>query len=232
VQEAIPEALAAKQALFADIEPAIRPDAILATNTSSLRLADVGARMRHPERLVGIHWVAPPYLVPVVEVVRGPGTTSDVAERAEEMLVGVGRIPVPVPDVAGFVLNRLQYALHLAAVDLVDQGIATPEQIDLLVRYAMAPRQLAFGAMRLFDLIVSARTVEAVAAYLHEETGDPRFRPSPSLGAMVESGRLGAASGEGWYSYPEADLEMIEARRDRAFAAAYRALASLDTELP
>ena len=227
VQEAIPEVLRDKQALFAEIEPLVRADAIIATNTSSLRITALAAGMRAPQRLIGMHWVAPPYLVPIVEVVRVPATPEEIVDRAVAILEGVGKVPIVVPDVPGFAVNRLQYALFAAALDLVDQGIVGPEQVDLIVRYAMAPRQLAFGQFRLFDLIVSGRTVLNVANYLYDETGDSRYRPSPRVMEMVEAGRLGLMSGAGWFEY-EGDTAEIERRRDEAFALAYRAVAELD----
>lgn len=227
VQEAIPEDLDAKRALLASIEPALSRDALVATNTSSLRLADISAGMRDPTRLIGMHWVSPPYLVPLVEVVRDTGTPQALVDRAVAVLTGLGKVPIVVPDVPGFALNRLQFALFAGAVDLVDQGIVTPEQVDLIIRTAMAPRQLAFGQFRLFDLIVNGRTVEAVSDYLFRETGGPRYRPSPRLAEMVEAGRLGLVSGEGWFRYP-GDPAVHERQRDAALARAYRFLAELD----
>lgn len=228
VQEAIPEVLADKQALLAEVEAWASPAALLATNTSSLRLADVSATMRRPERLVGMHWVSPPYLVPIVEVVRTEVTPPALVERAVAILRAVRKIPIVVPDVPGFALNRLQFALFAGAVDLVDRGIVTPEEVDLIVRYGMAPRQLAFGQFRLFDLIVNGHTVKAVSDYLFAETGDARYRPSPRLAEMVEAGRLGLVSGEGWFEYP-GDPAEHERRRDEAFARAYRLLADRGT---
>ena len=227
VQEAIHEDLPAKQEAFVAVEAVAPAEAILATNTSSLRIAAVGARMRRPERLIGLHWVAPPYLVPIVEVVRTATTPGDLVDRARSLLVALGKVPVVVPDVPGFALNRLQYALFSAAVDLIDQGILEPREVDQVIRYAMAPRQLAFGLLEQFDLIVSGRTVEAVATYLFEETGDPRYRPSPRVADMVKRGRLGSISGAGWFEY-EGEQSEIDRRRDEAFADAYRALAELD----
>jgi 3-hydroxyacyl-CoA dehydrogenase len=227
VQEAIHENLAAKQALFAEIEAAASDDAILATNTSSLRIGTVTARMRQPGRVIGIHWVAPPYLVPLVEVVRTEATPDALVDRALDVLTALGKVPVVVPDVPGFALNRLQYALLAAAVDLVDQKIVGPREVDLLIRHAMAPRMLAFGLLELFDLIVDGRTVEAVATYLFEETGDLRFRPSPRLADLVERGRRGMITGAGWFEY-DGEPEEIASRRDDAFARAYRAQAELD----
>jgi 3-hydroxyacyl-CoA dehydrogenase len=230
VQEAIPEELRQKQDLLAAIEALVPGDAIIATNTSSLRIGALATDMRRPERLVGMHWVAPPYLVPIVEVVRGDATEDGIVRRAVRILEDAGKIPVVVADVPGFAVNRLQYALFAEAVDLVDQGVVGPEGVDLIVRYAMAPRQLAFGQFRLFDLVVSGRTVLNVANYLYEETGDGRFRPSPRLAQMVAAGRLGLASGAGWYEY-DGEPADIERQRDEAFALAYRALAELDRQM-
>ena len=227
VQEAIHEDLGAKQVAFAAIEGAARSDAILATNTSSLRIAAVAGGMRSPDRLIGIHWVAPPYLVPIVELVRAETTPDDLIARARTVLAEMGKVPVIVPDVPGFALNRLQYALLSAAVDLVDQGIVGPHEVDLLIRHAMAPRMLAFGLLEQFDLVVDGRTVEAVANYLFEETGDTRFRPSPRLTDLVEQGRRGMITGAGWFEY-DGEPAAIAARRDGAFARAYRAQAELD----
>ena len=229
VQETIPEDLREKQVLLGVVEALVPANAIIATNTSSLRVGALAVGMRRPERLVGLHWVAPPYLVPIVEVVRGGATMEGIVSRAVRILEDVGKVPIVVPDTPGFAVNRLQYALFAAAVDLVDRGIVGPEQIDLIVRYAMAPRQLAFGQFQLFDLIVSGRTVLEVANYLYAETGDARYQPSPRLAQLVQAGRLGLASGAGWYEYA-GDPADIERQRDRAFASAYRALDGLDRQ--
>ena len=231
VQEAIPEELTLKQQLFASIEAATPTGAILSTNTSSLRISAVAHLMRHRERLVGIHWVAPPYLVPIVEIVRTAATPELVVERASTTVRALGKVAVVVPDVPGFALNRLQYALYAAAVDLIDEGILEPQGVDLVIRYAMAPRLLAFGMLEQFDLIVSGQTVRAVANYLYEETGDSRYRPSNRIDRMVEAGRLGLSTGAGWFEYQGSQAD-IERRRDTTFAQAYRALAELDAKRP
>lgn len=227
IQEAIPEDLPLKQKLFASIEDAAPAGAILSTNTSSLRINAVAHLMRNPERLVGIHWVAPPYLVPIVEIVRSAAAPDSVMQAATAVVTALGKIPIVVPDVPGFALNRLQYALYAAAVDLIDQGILEPTEIDLVIRYAMAPRLLAFGMLEQFDLIVSGRTIRSVANYLYDETGDTRYRPSRRIDRMVEEGRLGLISGAGWFEYDGSQAD-IERRRDATFAQAYRALAELD----
>jgi 3-hydroxyacyl-CoA dehydrogenase len=229
VQETVDERLALKQELFVAIEASAPPDAILGTNTASLRLAEVSARMAAPERLVGLHWFHPPYVVPTVEVVAGEATSPAVVEAAADWLRRIGKEPLLVRDVPGFVVNRLQTALRNTALSLVEQGIADPATIDAAVKYTIGPRLSAFGMFRLYDLIVNMAFSLHTSEYLFASTGEERYRPSPLMRERVAAGATGLGAGRGWYDYRELDRAAVEAVRDRVIAATYRAQRELDS---
>lgn len=223
VQETVNEDLQLKRRLFADLEVVVPGDAILATNTASMRLGEIAASMREPGRLVGLHWFHPPYVVPTVEVVATDDTDPAVVEQAVDAMRAIGKQPLPVRDVPGFVVNRLQTALRNAALSLVEQGIADPETVDAAVKYAIAPRQAAFGMFLLYDLIVNMRYSLHTSRYLHASTGEERYRPSLLMEAKVAAGETGLDAGLGWYDFRSLDRADVENRRDRAILAAYRA---------
>lgn len=228
VQETVAERVELKRELFARLEAAAPADAVLATNTASIRLHEIAGGMRRPSRLVGLHWFHPPYVVPTVEVVAGEQTDPRVVDRAIEAMHTLGKQPLPVSDVAGFVVNRLQTAFRNTALSLVEEGIADAATVDAAVKYAIAPRQTAFGMFLLYDLIVNMRFSLHTSRYLHSATGQERYRPSPLMEAKVAAGEIGLLAGRGWYDFSQVDRAYIEDRRDRAILEAYRAQRELE----
>jgi len=148
VFEAAPERLELKQELFERIERAAPASAILASNSSVIRISEIAARVSTPERTVGTHWWNPPYLVPLVEVVQGERTSPDTVQRTMTFLEDLGKTPVHVRrDVPGFVGNRLQHALWRQAFELVDQGVCGPEDVDTVVKASFGRRMPVLGPM-------------------------------------------------------------------------------------
>lgn len=247
IQECVPEDLAVKQHVISQIEDAAPSDALIATNTSSIRLAEIAAPLQQPARLLGFHWISPAYVVPLVEVVVPEIADEAPIESALALMWRIGKVPIRVGDIAGFLVNRLQVAYRAIAIDLVEQGVASQRDIDRVVKYALAPRQYAFGMFRLSDLVVNAETSLKVSEYIYEQTDDSRYRPRDTMRAMVAEGRLGLSTGRGWYDYhpgivenrppqvgtteaPDVQTARIETARDRAFLAVYQAQRSLEGE--
>jgi 3-hydroxybutyryl-CoA dehydrogenase len=198
--EAVVEDLGVKQALFAQLDR-LAPDAILATNTSVLPVGAIAARVTRPERVVGTHWWNPPHLIPIVEVVRGAGTSPETLERTEAFLTALGKTPVRVErDIPGFVGNRLQHALWREAIALVADGVCDAATVDLVVRNTIGLRLAAMGPLENADFVGLDLTLaihDAVLPSLSRQT-----HPSALLSSLVADGRLGAKSGQGFYPWP------------------------------
>lgn len=211
VFEAAPESLELKQGLFERLDRAAPAGAILATNTSVMRVGDVAARAQHRGRIVGAHWWNPPFLVPLVEVVQGPDTEPATVERTISLLQGIGKTPVHVRrDVAGFVGNRLQHALWREAFNLVDAGVCDAETVDTVIKAGFGRRLPVLGPMENADLVGLDLTL-AIHEYVLPEL-DPPSEPSPGLRRHVERGQLGMKTGSGFRSWASGDAEEVRRR--------------------
>jgi 3-hydroxybutyryl-CoA dehydrogenase len=211
VFEAAPEDLALKQEIFERLDAATPPDAVLATNTSVMRVGDVAARATRRGRIVGTHWWNPPFLVPLVEVVQGPETEPATLDRTMSLLASLGKTPVHVRrDVAGFVGNRLQHALWREAFDLVDKGVCDPETVDTVIKSGFGLRLPVLGPMENADLIGLDLTL-AIHEYVLPQL-DPPSKPSAGLRRRVEGGELGMKTGAGFRSWSEDDAAEVRAR--------------------
>ncbi|MDP2824776.1 MAG: 3-hydroxyacyl-CoA dehydrogenase NAD-binding domain-containing protein [Sulfuritalea sp.] len=188
--EAIFENLEAKQALFADIEARAKPDALIATNTSSLKLADIAAKFKNPSRLVGIHFFNPVAMMPLVEVVGGDITAPDVAQRAAAFVRRIDKLPLPVRDAPGFLVNAVLAPYMNEAMRCVDEGIA-PEAIDA----AMLAFGMPMGPIEMADTVGLDVAVAAGRQLVGE--ADPPKR----LIELVAAGHLGKKSGKGFYPW-------------------------------
>jgi 3-hydroxybutyryl-CoA dehydrogenase len=211
VFEAAPEDLELKQQIFERLDAVAPPDAVLATNTSVMRVGDVAARAGARGRIVGTHWWNPPFLVPLVEVVQGPETEPATIERTMTLLARLGKTPVHVRrDVAGFVGNRLQHALWREAFDLVDKGVCDPETVDTVVKAGFGRRLPFLGPMENADLIGLDLTL-AIHEYVLPQL-DPPSQPSAGLREHVERGELGMKTGAGFRVWSEAEAEAVRER--------------------
>ncbi len=194
VVEAVPEDLEVKRALFASLARAA-PAATLATNTSSLSVAAIAAAAPDPSRVIGMHFFNPVHLMRLVEVVVHERTAEAVRETALEAARRMGKEPIVVRDSPGFASSRLGVALGLEAIRMVEEHVASPEDID---RAMTLGYNHPVGPLRLTDLVgLDVRL--AIARYLHRTLGDDRFAPPRLLERMVAEGKLGKKSGQGFY---------------------------------
>src|SRR4051794_20741974 len=211
VFEAAPEDLKLKQQIFARLDAAAPSDAILATNTSVMKVGDVAARAANRGRIVGTHWWNPPFLVPLVEVVQGPDTELATVERTTSLLTMLGKTPVHVRlDVAGFVGNRLQHALWREAFDLVDKGVCDAETVDTVIKQGFGRRLPFLGPMENADLIGLDLTL-AIHEYVLPEL-DPPSQPAAGLRSRVQAGELGMRTGSGFRTWSTEDAAEARAR--------------------
>jgi len=211
VIECVFEDLALKQDVFEQLDGACPPETILCTNTSVMSVAEIGARARYKERVVGTHFWNPPYLIPLVEVVRTPQVDPAVVERTMEVLRRVGKHPIDCKkDVPGFVANRLQHALWREAISIVEHGIADAATVDESIRFGPGLRLPILAPMENADMVGLDLTL-AIHDYIlpHLEASGA---PSPLLRGKVEAGELGFKTGSG---FQEWSAENAEASRQR-----------------
>ncbi|MER6421648.1 3-hydroxyacyl-CoA dehydrogenase [Streptomyces sp. NPDC001137] len=198
VVEAVLEQLDAKQALLRELEDIVAEDCLLATNTSSLSVTAIGGALRHPGRFVGLHFFNPAPLLPLVEVVSGFATDVTSATRAYEMARAWGKTPVACADTPGFIVNRIARPFYAEAFAVYEAQGADPATIDAVLRESGGFRM---GAFELTDLIGQDVNESVTHSVWRSFFQDVRFTPSLAQRRLVESGRLGRKSGQGWYEY-------------------------------
>ena len=195
--EAIAERLDAKSALFADLAGVARPETIFASNTSSLSITALGKASGRPHNLVGLHFFNPVPVLPLVEVVAGLETAPGTIKAAVAFAERIGKIPVVVHDSPGFVANRVLLPMINEAIFTLEQGVASAESIDRVMKLGMAH---PMGPLALADLIGLDICLEILET-LHGDFGDDKYRPAPLLRRMVAAGRLGRKTSHGFFAY-------------------------------
>jgi 3-hydroxybutyryl-CoA dehydrogenase len=197
VVEAIVEELGAKLELFAALEGVVRPDAILATNTSALSVTEIAAAVTTPERVVGMHFFNPAPLMPLVEIVRAELSSDDAVEAAFAVGEQLGKRPIRCHDTPGFVVNRVLIPLLNDCIRVLDEARVTPEDLDTAMT---AGAGWPMGPCTLVDLVGIDVHVHASEA-LYEKMREPRMAPPARIVAMKNAGLLGRKSGRGFYTY-------------------------------
>jgi 3-hydroxybutyryl-CoA dehydrogenase len=197
VIESVVEDLGVKLALFAELDQMIKPDAILATNTSTLPIAEMAAATNRPDRVCGIHFFNPAPAMALVEIVAPITASADTVDTATTFASSCGKEPVAVKDQAGFVVNALLFPYLNNAIRLLESGVATKEGIDAAMRGGC---NFPMGPLALLDL-VGLDTSLSILDALYEEFGEPNYRAVPLLRRMVTAGQLGRKAGIGFYDY-------------------------------
>ncbi len=221
VQESVPEKLELKRALFSELDGLCPPTTILASNTSGLPISRIAAGIAGAARIVGVHYLNPPHLMPPVEVIPGEATAPETVERVRAALLELGKSPLIVRrEVPGFLWNRLQFALAREAFWLVENGVATMEEVDLAMRRGLGRRWAIAGPFASLDL-GGIDTMASVAAYLFPELSDAERTPD-FLNERIAAGQYGAKTAAGFYPWPADKLASTLARRDTMLLAALR----------
>ncbi len=212
VVEAVSEDAAVKKELFRTLDFVSPGRTILASNTSYLdifRFVETG----RPERVLITHWFAPPHIVPLVEIVRGPETSQDTVDRVRALLVAMGKKPVVIAKfLPGFIANRLQSALTRETLFLLDNGYATPEELDTVTKASFGLRIPILGTVKRMDFAGLDLTQKVIANAQYEPP--PARTSSPAVDALVQNGRLGVKSGSGFFAYGGRSPEEIMRERD------------------
>jgi len=210
VIECVREDLATKRALFAEIEPLVEPDTVLASNTSVIPIGGIMQGLARPERALGTHWWNPPYLVPLVEVIGTEWTSQAVLAGTLSLLAAIGKVPVHVRrDIPGFIGNRLQHALWREAIALVADGVCDAATIDLVVKNSFGMRLGILGPMENADL-VGLDLTRAIHDTLFPDLARDTA-PNRLLETLAAEGRLGMKTGRGFLDWPVAAQERVRA---------------------
>jgi 3-hydroxybutyryl-CoA dehydrogenase len=224
VIEAVPEALAIKREIFAELERLARRDTPLCSNSSAIPISKIGEGLSTRDRMLGTHYFMPAHIVPAVEVVCSVHTDVGVADRVAAMLKGVNKVPVRVKlDIPGFLANRIQHALSREAIKLVERGIATPEDVDNAVRFGFGFRYIAAGPLLQRDHAGLDIHCAAGASIYPDLCNDAE--PSRYMSELVEQGDVGMKSKDGFYRWTPERAAAEKARYEKALRGARAILA-------
>ncbi len=200
VIEAVYERLELKQEIFQNLDKTCHSDTLIASNTSAIPITELAAVTNRPEKVLGLHFFSPVPMMQAVEVIKGAATHDDTAAAGKDFVLQIGKEPIMVNrDVAGFVINRINFPSAIEAMNLVEQGVASVEDIDKGLRLAAGRRMGIFETGDMVGLDVTYGAMKA----MYEETGDPRWYPPLLLRRKVKAGHLGRKAGKGWYEYSE-----------------------------
>jgi 3-hydroxybutyryl-CoA dehydrogenase len=198
IVEAATEKFDIKSEIFRDLDRLLKPDVILASNTSSISITKIAALTKRPEKVIGMHFFNPVPVMKLVEVIRGLATSHETFNTVRELAMKLEKTPVEVNDAPGFVSNRVLMPLLNEAMYAVMEGVATPQAVDEVFKLGMAH---PMGPLTLADFIGLDVCLD-IMRVMQDGLGDPKYRPCPLLVKMVDAGWLGRKSGRGFYSYP------------------------------
>jgi len=225
IEEAVPEKLEIKHATLRRISEAARPDAVIGSNTSTILIASLAEAVVGPERFLGVHFSNPAPFIPGVELIPHPTTNEHAIEVGEAVVAATGKQSARVKDSTGFVLNRLQYALFEEATKIADEGIASPDDIDTIVRTTFGFRLPFFGPFAIADM--AGLDVYAFCFESLQTRWPERFATPASLQQHVDAGELGTKSGAGYLEVPADRTPELVAYRNKAYVAMQKLLDEL-----
>lgn len=211
VVEAATENATLKLKIFSDVDQHAPAAAILATNTSSISITQIAAATQRPSQVIGMHFMNPVPVMKLVEVIRGYATSDEVCQRIMSLSQQLGKVPVEVNDYPGFVANRILMPMLNEAIYTLYEGVSGVEEIDTVMKLGMAH---PMGPLQLADFI-GLDVCLSILRVLQDGFGNPKYAPCPLLVNMVMAGKLGAKSGEGFYTYTPGSKDLVVAERFR-----------------
>ncbi len=215
VQEALPESVELKRAALARLGPLLAPDAIVASTSSTISPSHLGDALLGPARFLIAHWLNPAHIIPLVDVVPGPATATATVDRTLALLERLGKVPVKCKDSPGFIGPRLQVLLMNEAVRLVEEGVATPQDVDRAFRAGMGFRYASIGIFEFIDW-GGVDILYRASRYMTEALGDARFAPAKLVEDKMARRELGPKTGRGFYDYAGDRREAFETEKVRA----------------
>jgi len=223
VIETVPENLELKLSLLSELDSLVTADCILASDTSGIPITSLQAGNSRPGRIVGMHWSNPPHIIPIIEVISGAETDKATVEWMVETVKKINLVPIIVKkDVPGFVENRVLYALLRECVDLVEEGVIEPEELDKCVSWGIGYKTAVIGPMALLDM-AGLDIYEAVSSYLNKELCT-RTDVSKFVSERTASGKLGMKTGAGVYEYTPEQIDALRGARAKKLVAVRKAL--------
>ena len=216
VFEVVPERIDLKKQVLKKLDAACQDQTILASNTSTFEIGVLASATKRPDKVIGTHWMNPPYLLPLVEVIPSARTSSDTRDSVRDFLSSVGKHPILCKDSPGFLVNRMHSALLVEAISIVEKGIATMEDVDMAWTQHLGPRYCVVGPFQLMDSF-GLDTEHSQYSYLQKTVKDNKFKPPRLLKTKIRNGQLGLKTGKGFYDYSGRDTQSIIKERDKRF---------------
>lgn len=214
--EAIVEIVDVKQKFWSEVESIVSDDTILATNTSGLSITEIGEKLKKKDRFIGMHFWNPPHIIPLVELTKGDYTSDETVDKMLKIVKDIDKEPVVVKkDTPGFIGNRLQFAVFREALNILDQGIASAEDIDKAMKYGPGFRYPIIGSLETADL-GGLDTFYYISSYLFNDLSDVK-EPQEILKKLMDKGELGVKTQKGFYDYSDGKDEQAIKRRDKMF---------------
>ncbi|WP_349368330.1 3-hydroxybutyryl-CoA dehydrogenase [Salinarimonas sp.] len=223
VFEGVPEVVDLKREALARASALTRPDAIIASTTSTILVDDISGAVERPERFLNAHWLNPAYLVPLVELSPGEATDPAVTERLKALLEGVGKVPVVCAPRPGYIVPRIQALAMNEAARMVEEGVASPEDLDRAIKYGFGFRFAVLGLIEFIDW-GGGDILYYASRYLTQALGDERYRAPEIVERNMREGKIGMKTGQGFRDYAGMDVKAYQAERLAEFAAMLRQL--------
>src|SRR4051812_45016077 len=214
IVETVPERADIKTDVFKQLDGVAKSGVVFASNTSGIPITTLGGAVSDPGRVVGMHWSNPPHVIPVIEVIRGEKTSQEAVDLTWAIVEKVGMVPAEVKkDIAGFVENRILYAIMREALHLLDEGVASAEDIDKITKWGIGYKLAVIGPLELLDM-AGLDIYTAVASYLNKDlSNNPGI--SSTVTSKVEAGQLGIKTGGGLFEYTPEKIAELQAKRGR-----------------
>jgi len=212
VFEGVPEIVELKREVLGEASKAVSPDTILASTTSTILVDDLSGSIEHPERFLNVHWLNPAYLIPLVEISPGKATDPDVVARVKALLEGIGKVPVVCAATPGFIVPRIQALAMNEAARMVEEGVASADEIDKAIRYGFGFRYAVLGLLEFIDW-GGGDILYHASRYLEGALGSDRYRAPDVISNNMRDGRIGLRTGAGFMDYSGLDVDAYREKR-------------------